>query len=133
MIVAVASQNFRTVTQHAGKTRRFILFEADPTGTPSEIGRIDLPTGMAIHDFGESGPHPLDQANVIIAGSAGEGFVNRMTRRGIVTVLTDQLDPAEAVRQFALGYAVAPVGPCGCDHDHGHDCGEADHAEHGAP
>ncbi|MEW8693532.1 MAG: nitrogen fixation protein, partial [Candidatus Thiodiazotropha endolucinida] len=27
MKIAVTSQNFRTITQHAGKTRRFLIYE----------------------------------------------------------------------------------------------------------
>ncbi|SEH35854.1 NifB/NifX family molybdenum-iron cluster-binding protein [Magnetospirillum fulvum] len=122
MIVAVASQDFTTVTQHAGKTRRFLLFDATAGQPVREVGRLDLAEGMAIHDFEGDGPHPLDQAKVVVAGSAGEGFIRRMDARGIVTVLTEQTDPVAAIRQYVEG-ALAPTaaesaGPCGCHGDH---------------
>ncbi|CAK0762635.1 hypothetical protein CCP3SC1_390001 [Gammaproteobacteria bacterium] len=42
MKIAVTSQNFRTISEHAGKARRFLIFEADSLGCPQEIGRLDL-------------------------------------------------------------------------------------------
>lgn len=82
MRIAVASQNFRTVTPHAGKTRRFLIFEV-ATGAPArEAGRLDLPKELSIHEFRGEGPHPLDEVEAVIAGSAGAGFVRRMAARG---------------------------------------------------
>ena len=37
MKIAVTSQNFRTITGHAGKTRRFIIYGAQGTDAPVEI------------------------------------------------------------------------------------------------
>ncbi len=123
MIIAVASQNFRTVTAHAGKTRRFFLFEVKAGQEPVEVGRLDLPMGMAFHDFRGDGPHPLDQAQVVLAASAGPGFVQRMSGRGITAAITAETDPVDAVRQFLAGKAIPPnpAEPCGCGHHHEHD------------
>jgi len=122
MIVAVASQNFTTVTQHAGKTRRFLLFEAVAGQPVRPAGRLDLPEGQAIHDFASDAPHPLDQARAVIAGSAGDGFVRRMATRGIDTILTQETDPLKAVEQYLAGTIGATdpesAGPCGCHGDH---------------
>ena len=41
MRIAVASQNFRTVTGHAGKSRRFLVFDVAPVRTPP--GRAHAP------------------------------------------------------------------------------------------
>ncbi|HKJ77206.1 MAG TPA: nitrogen fixation protein, partial [Gammaproteobacteria bacterium] len=43
MEIAITSQNFRTVTGHAGKTRRFLVYEAGPGQEPVEVDRLDLP------------------------------------------------------------------------------------------
>jgi hypothetical protein len=43
MRIAVSSQNFRTITGHAGKSRRFIVYHAKPGETPQELERLDLP------------------------------------------------------------------------------------------
>jgi predicted Fe-Mo cluster-binding NifX family protein len=100
MKIAVTSQNFRRVTPHAGRTRRFLVYRAEPAGEPAEIDRLDLPKDMAMHEFHRDGPHPLDSVDVLIAGSFGDGFARRMAKRGIRAVTTDKTDPLEAVRDF---------------------------------
>ena len=126
MLIAVTSQDyFRTVTPHAGKTRRFILFEADPSGSIREIERLELPEGMTFHDFA-GGPHPLDRADVILTGSAGPGFVRKLATRGVAVRLSRQHEPIEAVRDYLATGAIDPSGKecadCG-DHGHPHDHG----------
>lgn len=100
MKIAVSSQNFRTVTPHAGRARRFLVYEVDDTGTPIEIDRLDLPKEMSMHEFRGPGPHPLDGIDALIVGSCGGGFTERMARRGIVCVTTDQSDPFGAIHDF---------------------------------
>ena len=100
MKIAVTSQNFRTLTPHAGRTRRFLVYQAEPPGDAVEIDRLDLPKNMAMHEFHQDGPHPLDTVDVVIAGSCGAGFARRMAKRGIRAVTSDKTDPKEAVRDF---------------------------------
>ncbi|TCP60013.1 putative Fe-Mo cluster-binding NifX family protein [Rhodovulum bhavnagarense] len=121
MRIAVASQNFRTVTSHVGRTRRFFVFEAVAGQPATEIERIDLPKGMALHDFSGTGHHPLYDVEAIIAGSVGRGFVQRMGAMGIRAVATAETDPAEAARALVED-RLAPPAPhdhddAGCSHD----------------
>jgi predicted Fe-Mo cluster-binding NifX family protein len=110
--IAVTSQNFRTVTPHAGRTRRFLVYRAEPEGEPVEIDRLDLPKDMAMHEFHREGAHPLDNVDVVIAGSFGDGFARRMAKRGVRAVTTDRTDPVEAVQDF-LAHADRATGPHG--------------------
>lgn len=117
MRIAVASQNFRTVTPHAGKTRRFLVFEVEAGSPPREVERLDLPKEMAIHEFQDGGDHPLYAMRAVIAASAGPGFVNRMAARGVETVATSETDPAAAVTRYLAGTLPAPAShddDCGC-------------------
>ncbi|TVR82285.1 MAG: nitrogen fixation protein [Rhodospirillales bacterium] len=122
MKIAVASQNFRTITTHAGRARRFIVFDAADQGEPQEVDRLDLPKEMSMHEFHADGPHPLDDVDVLIAGSMGPGFARRMTARGIVAVTTDLTDPVEAVKAYlARRYAgVEEPAPATCSGGHAH-------------
>lgn len=108
MKIAVTSQNFRTVTGHAGKSRRFLVFESDAAGEPREVDRIDLPMGMAFHDFHGDGPHPVDVADAIVTGGCGAGFSNRMGARGIRVFVTGETDPVKAARAVARGEPLPP-------------------------
>ena len=116
MRIAVSSQNYRTVTGHAGKARRFIVFEADEQTPPREIERLDLDADMAIHGFDHRSVHPLDSMQVLITGSAGEGFVRHLAARGVLVVATNEINPGLAVAAFLDGRVRSPS--TGCNHDH---------------
>jgi predicted Fe-Mo cluster-binding NifX family protein len=125
MKIAITSQNFRTITGHGGKARRFLLFDVQSPEEIAEIGRLDLPMEMAMHGFDDRNPHPLDGTDLLITGSAGDGFVARMARRGIRVVRTGETDPLEAIRGCYYGTLKPPVPH---DHDHDHEAQGEDHS-----
>ncbi|NMG03214.1 NifB/NifX family molybdenum-iron cluster-binding protein [Azoarcus taiwanensis] len=114
MKIAVTSQNFRTVTAHAGKTRRFLVFDIPSGESPREVDRLDLPQEMAFRVF-RGDQHPIDGVAALITGGAGEGFRARMGRRGIELVVTSETDPLQAVIDYTRG-VVKPAAL----HAHGH-------------
>jgi predicted Fe-Mo cluster-binding NifX family protein len=132
MRIAITSQNFRSVTGHAGRARRFIVFEADGDSPPLEVGRIDLDANMAIHGYDHAAAHPLDNMDVLITGGAGEGFVRHLAARGVRVVATPEDDPRRAVAAFFAGRVLSASELCKHDHSdleggdpHGH--GESGH------
>lgn len=102
MKVAVTSQNFRSVTSHAGKARRFLVFEIGDSDPPREVGRLDLPKEMSFHEFHGDG-HPIDGVAALITGGAGGGFLARMAERGIEVIVTGEADPLQAVIDYTHG------------------------------
>lgn len=134
MKIAVTSQNFRTVTGHAGRARRFLIYDVQPGAEPVEVERLDLPKDMAMHDFHGTGPHPVDGVDVILSEGFGEGFGQRMAKRGILAVSTTQTDPVEAVKAYVadLGTAAPGGATCGCGHGHGHAHQHHHHHHHHA-
>jgi predicted Fe-Mo cluster-binding NifX family protein len=116
MKIAVTSQNFRTITGHAGKARRFLVYEVEAGAEPVEVERIDLPMGMAFHDFKGDGAHPIDGVNGVITGSCGAGFAQRLAARGIQVLVTGETDPISAVRKVSANEPLAAPEP----HDHHH-------------
>lgn len=103
MKIAVTSQNFLTITQHAGRTRRFLVYDAEPGREPVEIERLNLPSGMAFHDLPDAAAHPIDGVDVLICGSAGQRLLERMASRGIDAVPTTETDPIKAVKAYLSG------------------------------
>lgn len=113
LCIAVGSQNFRTVTSHAGKTRRFLVYRVQDDGEVREVERIDLPLGHALHDH-HGDDHPLYQVDVVVTGGCGEGFVRRMSAHGVRVVATAEPDPQTAARAVAAGLPLPPALP----HEH---------------
>jgi len=119
MKIAVTSQNFRTISGHAGKARRFLIFEPNPEGHPQEVGQLDLPKEQCFHEWQglDSDPHPLDDAQVLITAGCGQGFINRMNRRNIRALITEETDPTTAVQLFLQGQLLT-VSPEEAHHGH---------------
>ena len=118
MRIAVTSQNCKTITGHAGQARRFLVYEPDARGSPpQEVDRLDLPQELSVHAYhGED--HPLFGLGLqaLVTQGAGQGFIERLARHGILVHATSQTDPLVAVVQVATGQPLAAALP----HDHDH-------------
>jgi predicted Fe-Mo cluster-binding NifX family protein len=115
MKIAVTSQNFRTITGHAGKTRRFLVYEVDESGVASEVQRLDLPKEMSLHEY-HGDDHPVFTQDALITGGCGENLRNRMQAHGVRVVTTSTMDPLDAVQRFSRNEELPPAAP----HDHTH-------------
>lgn len=120
MRVAVVSEDFRTLTGKAGRARRFLLFEAQPGRRPQLEQYFELKEGHpTYHDLHEddASPHPLD-GMVLITSEAGEGFRERLAKRGTEVHITSERDPHTAVALWLEGKlpgkAPTPRAESGC-------------------
>lgn len=110
MRVAVASSDYTKVSGHAGRARKWLLFNVSEDGNVSAPSRVELESEMVFHYFEHDRPHPLDGINALIAHSAGEGFLKHMEKRGIAAVMTAETDPAKAVADY-LAESLSPPKP----------------------
>jgi predicted Fe-Mo cluster-binding NifX family protein len=115
MRIAVTSQNFKTITGHAGKSRRFLIYTVERGSEPVEVERLDLPKELSMHEYHGS-EHPLYQRQLdsILTGGAGNRFVERMSREGIGVITTSETDIAAALSAIARGDDLPPAAP----HEH---------------
>jgi hypothetical protein len=91
MKIAIATKDWITVSGHAGQARNWLLYELSglaPGAPLPEPERIVLAKEEVLHHFQDDGPHPLDGVEIVIAGSAGDGFVRHMKKRGAEVLLT---------------------------------------------
>ena len=100
MKIAIASKDFATVSSHAGQTRHWLVYDSDVPGEPL---RVTLEKEQLIHYFKDDGPHPLDGVEVVIAASAGDGFIRHMAKRGAEVLLTGESDAAKALAAVLAG------------------------------
>ena len=106
MKIAIATKNWQTVSGHAGKARCWLLYDLQPGKSCAPLpppARIELTNDQVLHYFHDDGPHPLDGVEIVVAGSAGDGFVRHMKNRGADVLLTGETDPLAALTRIIAG------------------------------
>jgi predicted Fe-Mo cluster-binding NifX family protein len=102
MKIAVTSQNRKTITGHAGKCRKFWIYEIDDKKIVNKT-LLELALEQSFHESPAAGQHPLDGINVLISGGAGKGLIRRLSNMGIQGLVTPETDPDSAVAAFLSG------------------------------
>jgi predicted Fe-Mo cluster-binding NifX family protein len=118
MQIAVTSQNRKTITGHAGKCRKFWIFDIEGKQITAR-NLLELPIEQSFHESSHEQPHPLDDVNVLICGGMGQGMQNRLKQKNILAVATSESDPETAVAAWLAG-SLVEIDPEAHDHDHDH-------------
>jgi predicted Fe-Mo cluster-binding NifX family protein len=109
MKIAIATKDFDTVSSHAGQARQWLLYDLSNHRSNQLLPapeRIDLDKDQVLHVFEDNAPHPLDGVDLIVAASAGDGFIRHMKKRGAEVLLTGEADPALAITKILAGEAL---------------------------
>ncbi len=109
MKIAIATKDFTTVSGHAGQARHWLLYDLSQHRSSQLLPapqRIDLAKEEVLHVFADDRPHPLDGVDIVVAGSAGDGFIRHMKKRGAEVLLTGEADPAVAITRILAGEAL---------------------------
>ncbi len=110
MRIAVSSSDYERVTGHAGRARRWLIFEVGPDSAPVEVDRVELPRDKVFHHHKDGAPSPIPGIDAVITAFAGEGFAGHLDKIGIRAVQTSESDPARAVAGF-LAETLPPPAP----------------------
>src|SRR5574343_438478 len=109
MKIAIATKDFTAVSGHAGQARHWLLYDLSEHHAsrllPAPV-RIDLTKDQVLHVFEDDGPHPLDGVDIVVAASAGDGFIRHMKKRRTEVLLTGESDPALAITRILAGEAL---------------------------
>jgi predicted Fe-Mo cluster-binding NifX family protein len=107
MKIAIATKdNWTKVSGHAGQTRDWLVFDCQPGQPIAEPARIELSKEQLPHHFQDDGPHPLHGVEIIVAASAGDGYLRHMAKWGAQVLLTGETDPDAALRKILSGEAL---------------------------
>ena len=85
MKIAVPTKDWVAVSGHAGQARRWLVYDLTDQGAAGPLPaptRVELANEQLFHHFRDDGPHPLDGVEIVLTGSAGDGFVRHMKQRG---------------------------------------------------
>jgi len=108
MKIAIATKNdWMQVSGHAGQTRDWLVFDCQPGEPLPEPQRIQLSKEQLPHYFKDDGPHPLHGVALMIAASAGDGYLRHMEKWGAQVLLTGETDPLTALNKVIAGEALA--------------------------
>ena len=97
--IAVTSQNRKTVTEHAGKCRKFWVYEIKAGAV---VGKqlLELLKDQSLHETAPGEAHPLDEVSVLLTTGFGAGLQQRLARKGIEAMMTEEKTPDAAVEAF---------------------------------
>ncbi|CAM3321071.1 hypothetical protein POHY109586_01525 [Polaromonas hydrogenivorans] len=107
MKIAIATKDHWTqVSGHAGQSRDWLVFDCLPGQPLPEPLRIQLSKEQLPHHFQDDGPHPLHGIEVMVAASAGDGFIRHMEKWNAQVLLTGETDPRAALAKILAGEAL---------------------------
>lgn len=106
MKIAIATEDYIRVAGHAGQAARWLLFDCAPGRDIGQPVRIELNQPQIFHHWESTEPHPLDGIEIIVARSAGDGFLRRMQKRGVDVLLTSEPLADAALLKIIAGEAL---------------------------
>ena len=107
MKIAIATKdNWSKVSGHAGQTRDWLVFDCEPGQPIPEPQRIQLSQEQLPHYFKDDGPHPLHGTEIMVAASAGDGYLRHMAKWNAQVLLTGETDPVAALKKILGGEAL---------------------------
>lgn len=107
MKIAIAIADDGRLAGHAGQARRWLVYDCRPEQPEPPPQAVELDKRQVFHHWDDDGAHPLDGIEVIVARSAGDGFLRRMQKRGVNVLLTGEDDAATALKRVLAGEALA--------------------------
>lgn len=107
MKIAIATnEKCSAVSGHAGQTRDWLLFDCQPGQPIPAPEHILLSKAQLPHYFQDDGPHPLHGVDIIVAASAGDGYIRHMEKWNAKVLLTGETDPYSALTKILSGEAL---------------------------
>jgi predicted Fe-Mo cluster-binding NifX family protein len=107
MKIAIATNDsWSRVSGHAGQTRDWLVFDCEPGKPIDEPQRIQLTKEQLPHYFKDDGPHPLHGVEIVVAASAGDGYIRHMEKWGAQVLLTGEVEPLAALKKILGGEAL---------------------------
>ncbi|MGE5471316.1 MAG: NifB/NifX family molybdenum-iron cluster-binding protein [Bacteroidota bacterium] len=109
MKIAIATRDYTQVSGHAGQTRQWLLYDLSEHRSSQLLPApqfVELTREQILHTFEDKEAHPLDGVDIVVAASAGDGFIRHMKRRGCEVLLTGEDDPTLAISRILAGEAL---------------------------
>lgn len=119
MKIAITSQNRREITEHAGRCRKFWIYDIEEKQVRNKT-LLELPKEQSFHESSPLAPHPLDDVTALISRSMGAGVLRRLAGKGILGIVTEESNPDAAISAYLAGKLQTHGHGNGCQHGHEH-------------
>ncbi len=126
-IVAVTAQNRKTIFEHAGKCRNFLIYtiENDVITTKK---LLELTKEESLHNVLHevNATSVLFDIDILLTRGIGNGAIQKLAKQNVACYKIEETDPDTAINKLIKGTleAVAPVSHessgCNCDGGQGH-------------
>lgn len=105
-IIAVTSQNKKTISGHAGSCRKFYFYTIEDNRILNRelvvIPREEV-LHEVFHNLGPEAQHPVFNANIFLTAQIGMGAINRLAQKNVRAYITPETDPDTAVKSLIDG------------------------------
>ncbi|MDO9039476.1 MAG: NifB/NifX family molybdenum-iron cluster-binding protein [Lutibacter sp.] len=132
-IVAVTAQNRKTIFEHAGKCRNFLIYTIDENVVINK-NLLELSEEETLHNFfhqensGTNVTNSLFDVDILLTRGIGEGAIQKLAMQNVVCYKIEETDPDTAINKLINGTleAMSPVShdksgcSCNCGGHHQH-------------
>ena len=107
MKIAISCQDGTTISGHVGRCTQFIVYDIKDNHRISK-SIVSFDEEKTFHNILHSlmlpfMDHPLFNVDIILSGSMGKRFVEKMKIKGIEAFLTSEKDPDIAIEKYLEG------------------------------
>ena len=106
MKIAITSQNVRSVTAHAGRCRKFWVYDIVKVGSEINKKFVELETDETLHSMKEHLPEKLTGLNVLITMNLGDSLRSKLSAAGVLSHVTDEPSPDYALLKFLASKSI---------------------------
>lgn len=106
MKIAITSQNVSSVTAHAGRCRKFWVYDIAKVGSEIKKKFVELKVDETLHSMKEQLPEKLSGLNVLITMNLGNTLRSKLSAAGVMTHLTDEPSPDYALLKFLASKSI---------------------------
>lgn len=129
-IVAVTSQNKKTIFEHAGKCRNFLIYTIDDN-VVIDKKLLELSKEETLHNFFHQETNSmvtssLFDIDILLTRGIGNGAIQKLAMQNVVCYKIEETDPDTAINKLINGTleAMSPVSHdksgCNCGGHHHH-------------
>lgn len=107
MKIALSFQDGKTISGHAGRCTKFLVYDIQENNYVSR-SILEIDEERTIHNVLHDlmlpfMDHPIFNMDVIISNSMCNGFIKKMRIKGIEAVPTEEVEPDRAVQMYLSG------------------------------